>query len=260
MENTAIDTKDIKENAMMAIVPTVALICAAGSGSRTGSPLPKQYRNLNGVPMLAHAIKALFNSACVQQVVVVVSPQDAWYDVLIAPLVGDAVQVLRVGGATRAQSVCNALDVLDEQYDEAWVMVHDAARPCITPALVEALHDGVLQHSAVGGVLAMPVVDTIKLSDDGVLAKKTLDRKKLWAAQTPQMFKLDVLYNALSDALVDEHVAMGITDEASVMEWAGVSPMLIEGHVSNLKVTFAHDFELAEFWLGRAAPSVQTLA
>ena len=139
-------------------------------------------------------------------------------------------------------------------------MVHDAARPCITPALVEALHNGVLQHSAVGGVLAMPVVDTIKLSDDGILAKKTLDRKKLWAAQTPQMFKLDVLYNALSDALVDEHVATGITDEASVMEWAGVSPMLIEGHVSNLKVTFAHDFELAEFWLGRAAPSVQTLA
>ena len=249
------------ENAVMGeVVPTVAVICAAGFGSRTGSPLPKQYKELNGVPMLAHAIKALFTSACVQQVVVVLSPQDAWYDVLIAPLVGEAVQVLRVGGQTRAQSVCNALDVLDEQYDEAWVMVHDAARPCITSALVEELHDAVLQHSAVGGVLAMPVVDTIKVSDDGVLAKKTLDRQKLWAAQTPQMFKLDVLYDALSDALVDEHVAAGITDEASVMEWAGVSPLLVQGHVSNLKVTFAHDFELAEFWLERASQSAQALA
>ena len=239
----------MEKTATGATVPTVALICAAGSGSRAGSPLPKQYKELNGVPMLAHAIKALFNSACVQQVVVVLSPQDAWYDVLIAPLVGEAVQVLRVGGETRAQSVCNALEALDEQYDEAWVMVHDAARPCVTPALVERLHESVLLHSAVGGVLAMPVVDTIKLSDDGVLVKKTLDRKKLWAAQTPQMFKLDVLYNALSDALVDEHVAAGITDEASVMEWAGVSPLLVEGDVRNLKVTFAHDFALAAFWL-----------
>ncbi|TDR32205.1 2-C-methyl-D-erythritol 4-phosphate cytidylyltransferase [Hydromonas duriensis] len=227
----------------------VALICAAGQGERAGTPLPKQYKELNGVPMLVHTIMAFLKCDVVQEVYVVLSPKDAWYDVLVAPLVGDAVKAIRVGGETRAQSVCHALGVLDDSHDDTWVMVHDAARPCIQGSFIKKLHDEVLQRDAIGGLLAVPMVDTVKYSEDEVQVKKTLDRKKLWAAQTPQMFKLDVLYNALSDALVDETIAAGITDEASVMEWAGVSPLLVQGEVANLKVTYPHDFKLAEFWL-----------
>ena len=237
---------------------THVLICAAGQGLRAGTALPKQYELINGVPMLVHTILAFGRSSVVQEISVVIAPDDEWFDERVAPWVGADVAVLRVGGETRARSVCNALAELDSGLngvlDDAWLMVHDAARPCVRGEAIERLFETVVKSNAVGGLLALPVVDTVKLSDDGKLSKKTLNRTKLWAAQTPQMFKLDVLYNALSDALVDVSVAEGLTDEASVMEWAGISPLLVMGDVSNLKVTHPHDFLLAAFWLNQLSP------
>lgn len=237
---------------------THVLICAAGQGLRAGTALPKQYELINGVPMLVHTILAFGRSPVVQGISVVIAPDDDWFDERVAPWVGADVAVLRVGGATRARTVCNALAELDSGLngvlDDGWLMVHDAARPCVRGEAIERLFENVVSHNAVGGLLAMPVVDTVKLSDDGKSSKKTLDRNKLWAAQTPQMFKLDVLYNALSDALVDSNVADGLTDEASVMEWAGIAPLLVLGDASNLKVTHPHDFLLAAFWLSQFAP------
>jgi 2-C-methyl-D-erythritol 4-phosphate cytidylyltransferase len=232
---------------------TIALICAAGSGSRAGGDVPKQYQRIGAQPMLAHTISAFQNTSQITSIYVVIAPSDTWYDEIIAPLFGENVRVLRVGGATRAESICYALAELDALYDEAYVMVHDAARPCVTDALIKQLYDEVVAHGGdAGGLLALPVVDTVKSSDDGLLVKKTVERKKLLLAQTPQMFKLHVLFNALSDALVDADSAANITDDASVMERAGYDPLLVHGHVRNLKVTHADDFKLAQFWLNHS--------
>ena len=225
------------------IKPTIALICAAGAGLRAGGGIPKQYQTLAHQPMLAHTIAAF----AAYPTFVVIAPDDAWYGELIAPHVGDSVTVLRVGGASRAESICNALAELDELFDDAWVMVHDAARPCVTNDAIVRLHDAVLvQGTDAGGLLALPVVDTVKMSDNGVV-KKTLERQKLWLAQTPQMFPLHVLYNAYADALIDENSIL--TDDASVMERAGYDALLVAGEVRNLKVTYSDDFKLAQFWL-----------
>jgi 2-C-methyl-D-erythritol 4-phosphate cytidylyltransferase len=138
---------------------------------------------------------------------------------------------------------------LDELYDDVHVMVHDAARPCVSEALIARLHDAVMaQNTDAGGLLVLPVVDTVKFSDSATHVKKTVDRQKLFLAQTPQMFRLDVLFNALSDALVSLDAA-AITDDASVMERAGYDPLLVMSHARNLKVTLADDFPLAQFWL-----------
>ncbi len=232
--------------------PTIALICAAGVGARAGGDVPKQYQTLQHRPLLVHTIHAFAASPQIEHTYVVIAPDDAWYGELIAPHVGESVTVLRLGGATRAQSICNALAHLDDLFDAAWVMVHDAARPCITPDLIAQLHHAVTQNgSEAGGLLALPMTDTVKSSDNGQTIKKTVPRQKLYLAQTPQMFPLHVLYNALSDALVDDAAAALITDDASVMERAGFDPLLVQGHARNLKVTVAHDYKLAEFWLAQ---------
>ena len=225
----------------------VALICAAGVGARAGGDVPKQYQLIHGVPMLVHTVRA-FERSCVDAVCVVISPDDAWYDVCVAPLVGTAVQVLRVGGTSRASSVANGLLALVEDFHgQSWVLVHDAARPCISPSLIARLCEST---TGVGGLLAVPVVDTVKKSTADGDVDVTSDRSGLWLAQTPQMFRLSQLSEALEHAFEEPDVSW-ITDEASVMEWAGFSPALVEGHVSNLKVTRADDFVLAGFWLNQ---------
>lgn len=230
--------------------PTIALICAAGLGTRAGGGIPKQYQTVLNQPMLAHTIAAFSTHACISKTFVVVAAADAWYCELIAPYVADSVTVLRVGGDTRAESICNALSYLDELFDGAWVMVHDAARPCVTAESIQCLYHAVIcANSDAGGLLALPVIDTVKLSDDGIAVKKTVPRQSLYLAQTPQMFPLQLLYNALADALVDDAVAETITDDSSVMERAGYDPQLILGEVCNIKVTVADDFKLAAFWL-----------
>lgn len=248
--------------------PVYALICAAGVGARAGGDLPKQYQSINDQPMLWHTIAGFAQASAVAQVYVVISPNDGWFSQSIAPLIAqndwlERVTILSVGGDTRAESVRNGLAELDAalaENDEAWVMVHDAARPCVTELSIKRLRDAVwtqamqmaeqkAEWQTVGGILAHPVTDTIKLTQDGTRIKKTIDRSVLWAAQTPQMFTVSHLYNALCDALTDPEVAKTITDEASVMEWSGFAPLLVQGEASNLKVTYPQDFELAGFYL-----------
>ena len=252
--------------------PVTALICAAGVGARAGGDIPKQYQLIHGLPMLWHTIRAFAECPELARVNVVISPNDEWFAEVVRPLIAERgwaerVIILPVGGATRAESVRNGLAELYDQLlddDEAWVMVHDAARPCVTEPAIMRLRDMVWQQAEtmmsqsgewqnVGGILAQPVTDTVKLSQDGQHIKKTLDRSTLWAAQTPQMFTVSSLYNALCDALVDPDIAQTITDEASVMEWAGFQPLLVNGEARNLKVTYPQDFELAGFYLSNSA-------
>lgn len=219
----------------------IALIPAAGVGARMGAGGPKQYMPLGGKPMLRHTLDAFLSSDRIAHTYVVVSRDDGYIDSIVPE---GRVTVLRCGGATRMETVRNALREM-ELDDSDWVLVHDAARPGLNHALIAALIDGVGDHPA-GGLLALPVVDTVKrASGEGV---STVSRDGLWLAQTPQMFR----YRLLGDALAAAQDASAITDDASAVEAMGFSPKLVEGHPRNLKVTLPSDIRIAEMWL--AAP------
>lgn len=212
-----------------------ALIPAAGVGIRMGADCPKQYLPLAGQPMLRHTVTAFLSSPVIAHTFVVVSPDDAYIDAVLDTLSG--VTVLRCGGATRKNSVANGLQALRAHVDAGdWILVHDAARPGLTPALIAKLIDA-LNDNPVGGLLALPVVDTVKRMEAGRL--QTISRDGLWLAQTPQMFRYALLARALRE--VTE-----VTDEASAIEAIGYTPLLVEGHVCNLKVTRPADIALAE--------------
>jgi 2-C-methyl-D-erythritol 4-phosphate cytidylyltransferase len=219
-----------------------ALIPAAGVGARMAADGPKQYLPIGGKPMLRHTLDAFLASDRIAHTYVVVSPADGQIDALLPPA---GVTVLRCGGATRMDSVLNALGALQGQVGEGdWMLVHDAARPGLTPELIAALIDGVGDHPA-GGLLALPVVDTVKrAAPDGGMA--TVPRDGLWLAQTPQMFRYRLLRDALSAAA---KAPDAVTDDASAVEALGLSPRLIEGHPRNLKVTRPLDIGIAEMYL-----------
>ena len=220
----------------------VALIPAAGVGARMAAAGPKQYMAVGGKPMLRHTIDAFLASELIHHVYVVVSPDDPHIDAVV-PAAG--VTVLRCGGASRMESVQNALCQLGEVLSDAdWVLVHDAARPGLDAALIAKLIT-TIGGDAVGGLLALPVVDTVKRAGSAVC---TVSRDGLWLAQTPQMFRYRLLCNALA-AATD---ASAITDDASAVEAMGLSPKLVEGHPRNLKVTLPADIRIAEMYL--AAP------
>jgi 2-C-methyl-D-erythritol 4-phosphate cytidylyltransferase len=226
----------------------VALLPAAGVGARMAANGPKQYLTVGGKPMLRHAVDAFRASPLVAHTYVVVSPDDGVIDAVLPPGL-DGVTVLRVGGATRMDSVLNGLRALAGQlHDQDMVMVHDAARPGLTPALIARLIDGVGDDPA-GGLLALPVVDTMKRSAPGVdgvsVSAATVPRNGLWSAQTPQMFSYALLLRALGGA----PDANAITDDASAVEMLGYAPRLIEGHPRNLKVTLPADIRIAEMYL-----------
>ena len=226
-----------------------ALIPAAGSGSRMGSELPKQYQTLAGVPMLWHAIHALSTHSKIEQVFVVLAAADVhfarsdWtpFDAKLRPLY--------CGGATRAASVLNGLRAISAiAQAEDWVLVHDAARPCLTQAHLDALI-GALAADAVGGLLAMPVADTLKRADQAVRVIATETRAHLWQAQTPQMFRHGTLLHALE--------TLGTatpTDDASAIEHLGLQPKLVACDATNLKVTYPQDLNLAELILRQPKP------
>jgi 2-C-methyl-D-erythritol 4-phosphate cytidylyltransferase len=225
-----------------------ALLPAAGVGARMAANGPKQYLNVGGKPMLRHAVDAFRASALVAHTYVVVSPDDGVIDSVLPPGL-DGVTVLRVGGATRMDSVLNGLRALDGVVSQQdLVMVHDAARPGLTPALIARLIDGVGDDPA-GGLLALPVVDTMKraaAAADGVsISAATVPRNGLWSAQTPQMFSYQLLLRALGSAAD----ASAITDDASAVEMLGLAPRLIAGHPRNLKVTLPADIRTAEMYL-----------
>ena len=219
-----------------------ALVPAAGVGARMAARGPKQYMHIGGKPMLRHTLDAFLSSELVAHTFVVVSPDDDQVDAIVPP---SGVTVLRCGGASRLESVQNALRQLGEVIgDQDWVMVHDAARPGLDAALIEKLIT-TIGDDAVGGLLALPVVDTVKRV--GALVA-TVARDGLWLAQTPQMFR----YRLLCDALAAATDASVITDDASAVEAMGLSPKLVEGHPRNLKVTLPSDIRIAEMYL--AAP------
>ena len=217
-----------------------ALIPCAGHGSRAGTALPKQYQVLAGARLIDHTLAALLAVPRLAGIGVVVSPEDR---VLASP---DArVRVWHVGGATRAHSVFNGLLAFQGAGARAsdWVLVHDAARCLLQPREAQALIDA-CKDDPVGGLLALPVPDTLKQSGEQDRVTATLDRSRVWQAQTPQMFRLGALWAALQDAQASGFA--GITDEASAIERTGAAPKLVRGSAQNFKVTYPEDFALAE--------------
>lgn len=221
----------------------VGLIPAAGVGARMGSRTPKQYASLAGKPMLQHVIDTFASAAEIEHTYVVVSAGDGYIDALDLPA---RCTILRCGGDTRAASVTNGLAAIAPQVDaDDWVLVHDAARPGLTAELIAKLI-AFVKDDPVGGLLALPVVDTIKRSDGHSHVADTVSREHLWAAQTPQMFRHGALLSALREA---ERSGVGITDEASAIEAAGLRPKLVEGSPRNFKVTLPEDLPIAELHL-----------
>ncbi len=213
----------------------VALIPAAGVGARMGSKIPKQYAQVAGKPMLQHVVDTFCSASIIDHTYIVVSAEDEYIPALTLP---ERCTVLRCGGDTRQASVTNGLLAIADDVDpDDWVLVHDAARPGLTVDLIDKLI-AFVKDDEVGGLLALPVVDTIKRSNGHGRSEQTVARDMLWAAQTPQMFRHRQLLQALQ-------VARDITDEASAMEALGLHPKLVEGSARNFKVTQPEDLLVA---------------
>ena len=224
----------------------MVLVPAAGTGTRFGDALPKQYLDISGRPLLFHTLLALTKVSRIDDITVILSPEDIHWQNYQADwaLLGSKVSTARVGGNSRSQTVVKGLDAMTSRFAlgaDDWVMVHDAARPCIRPELVEQFIDE-LESDSVGGLLALPLNDTIKLDDGNLRVEKTVSRQRLWRAQTPQMFRLQLLRKALA-------ICPEATDEAQAIEILGHQPKLVMGDSANLKVTYAPDLKLARMLL-----------
>ena len=216
----------------------VALVPCAGIGARAAGGGPKQYAMVAGEPMVAHTLRALAGVKRIVATLVVLSPDDALFESALPGF--DPAWAVRCGGATRAQTVANGLDELASRGWRAddWVLVHDAARCLLRAEWVDRLIDA-CSGDAVGGLLALPIADTLK-SAQGDRVSATLDRRDKWAAQTPQMFRLGLLREALAAA------GEAVTDESSAIESLGFAPRLVPGEAENFKLTWPADFALAE--------------
>jgi len=223
-----------------------ALIPAAGRSVRFGGTTLKQYAHLLGAPVIAHSIEAVSRHDGVASVTVALAPDDGIFEELIRPGWPGVRTV--TGGDSRAETVMNGLRFIRNQEPRAeWVLVHDAARPCLPFSLMKRLVDAALASES-GAILALPVHDTLKLADDEGRIERTVDRSRYWAAQTPQMFRIDELTRHLAAALA---AGESPTDEAAAMERAGLRPLLVPGSARNIKITGAEDLALAEFILQR---------
>jgi len=232
------------------------VIPAAGVGKRMKADRPKQYLPLFGKTVLEHTLQRFMTHPNVVGIVLVVQEDDPYWAALEPLINTDKPLHIANGGKERADSVCNGLQMLHNTLNipnDSWVLVHDAARPCVTHEEITRLLKTVQQHpQTVGGLLALPVRDTMKRqqianpNQTSVLVSHTEEREGLWHALTPQMFRLGTLLEALSQALITQQM---MTDEASVIEWRGFSPLLIEGFASNLKITRPADLDLAAFFL-----------
>ncbi|MCY9863970.1 2-C-methyl-D-erythritol 4-phosphate cytidylyltransferase [Vibrio coralliirubri] len=222
----------------------IAVVPAAGVGSRMKADRPKQYLKIHGKTILEHTVEKLLSHPQVAQIVVAISDDDPYYPELALNL---NPQVIRVsGGSERADSVLSALNYIAEQQLSDWVMVHDAARPCVQLSDIDKLISGAMSHD-VGAILAAPVRDTMKRGAQGQI-EHTVERADLWHALTPQMFRSKPLRKVLSEALQQ---GASITDEASAFEWKGLSPALVVGRSDNFKITQPEDLALAEFYLSQ---------
>lgn len=227
----------------------IALIPAAGIGSRMNADCPKQYLQVAGKTIIEHTIDALLANNRVHTVVIALSANDDYFQQL--DIAKDPRVTVVTGGKERADSVLAGLDYLASQsdYHDCWVLVHDAARPCLHQQDLNNIIQLATEQDCCGGILAAPVRDTMKRSlKTSVLIDHTVEREALWHALTPQFFPLELLRNCLSKALKENAV---ITDEASALEYCGYQPVLVAGRADNLKVTQPEDLALAEFYLSR---------
>ena len=233
------------------------LIPCAGQGARAGLPevrgvagLPKQYQPIAGTPMIIHTVEAFRAlGSALAGLWLVISPEDSDFEDVFPGFNAEGEHLLRVGGATRSATVQNGLHALLNTPGAArasdWVLVHDAARCLIIPEQIEALI-AACRDDAVGGLLAQPLADTLKSEhrdENGSRVGATLDRAGKWLAQTPQMFRIGALLQALEQAAQSGLV---VTDESSAMEALGLSPKLVRGSAQNFKITYPEDFALAE--------------
>jgi len=217
------------------------IIPAAGIGSRMGSDCPKQYLEIQGKTILQHTLER-FNLKAIAGIVVCIADHDTYWDNLTLPM-----PVIRANGGTeRCHSVLNGLQVLQQQAQpDDWVLVHDAARPCVRQSDIETLIARLANHP-IGGLLALPVRDTMKRSNAKAEIVETVERDGLWHALTPQMFRLELLVNALQTVLNNNEL---VTDEAQAIEKQGLKPLLVAGHADNIKITHPQDLALAELYL-----------
>jgi 2-C-methyl-D-erythritol 4-phosphate cytidylyltransferase len=224
---------------------THVLIPAAGGGGRFGTRSPKQYADLAGLPVIARTIDRLAKALPRADVIVALAPDDRTFESKSEPW--QRTEALRCGGASRGETVANALAVLASRCaDDDWILVHDAARPCVpVDALLRLVAD--LDHDVVGGLLAIPVADTLKREDPAAAHRvlRTEERAHLWQAQTPQMFRFGILQTAFrrldAAALTDEAQAV----EALAVTGACAAPRLVPGSAQNIKITYAGDLALA---------------
>lgn len=221
-----------------------AVVPAAGVGRRMGSEIPKQYLSLNGKTVIEHTLQTLLDNPKIEAIYLSISAGDTYWS---GKAIASNPKIVTVdGGAERCHSVLNALKVLQERAKQTdWVLVHDAARPCLRQEDLDLLIDLLAEHP-VGGVLGIPVRDTMKRTDGAGATTETVARDGLWHAYTPQMFRLGVLQQAL-DAAIEN--GLMVTDDASAIELAGMQPQMIEGHDDNIKITRPEDLALASFYL-----------
>ena len=231
----------------------VALVPAAGVGARFGAATPKQYVRLAGKTVLQHSAEVLLACAAIDAVAIVVSAADGHIDAVYPPSgLPEKLHILRCGGDSRAETVRNGTQALLAQgllAADDWLLVHDAARCCLPATALQRLLDTVAAHP-VGGLLAMPLADTLKRANGQHSVAATLNRSHLWQAQTPQMFRGGLLQQALAEADLSQ-----ITDESSAIEALGLQPLLVEGDSRNFKLTRAQDAVLAECLLRQAQES-----
>lgn len=211
------------------------------------SSTPKQYLSLHGKPVLRHALEVFESMPEIASILVVLAPQDAsWNAELLHGCL--KVRVACCGGDTRAASVLNGLKYLHtEGIVEDWVLVHDAARPGIDTVMVKSLMQAVLPDD-IGAILALPLADTLKRAGQQQSIEGTISREALWQAQTPQMFRVKLLLEALTQALDRQP-----TDEAQAIEWMGHQPKLVMGDLKNMKITYKRDLEVVSALMQAAA-------
>jgi 2-C-methyl-D-erythritol 4-phosphate cytidylyltransferase len=222
-----------------------AVIPAAGAGFRMGADIPKQYLTLASKTVLEHSLDTLLACERIATVILALSADDEYWPEIRERYKDSRVETV-TGGAERCHSVLNGLvHLAGTAGSDDWVLVHDAARPCVRQQDIEMLMSS-LEDDSVGGLLGMPVADTMKQVDSDSMIQKTVERDGLWRALTPQMFRLGPLRDALQQAIAS---GVMVTDDAAAMEMAGFRPRMVEGHADNIKITRPGDLQLAEFYL-----------
>ncbi len=219
-------------------------IPAAGIGKRVGADKPKQYINIHGKTILEHTVDCFLHREDIAGIVIAIASDDSYWPTL--PISAHEKIIVAPGGEERFNSVTNALiSLTDQASDNDWVLVHDAARPCLSQSALDRLISELAEHET-GGILGLPCRDTMKRADDNDEIMATVDRENLWHAQTPQMFRYSKLLNALQKVLDEE---LSVTDEAMAMELAGFRVKLVQGHLENIKITHKDDIQQAETYL-----------